>query len=490
MSKKISELTETLEPKNNDLIPIVSDGETKKSTLLSVTNTIKTILNNDYASLNHLHDDRYYTEEEVDVKINELENQLDGSESVLPTQKASGENVYIEDAQNYPLISLKGEGKSIQEVDPTPENPQEIKVINETSYIGIGSNFYNVNDVTKKTEGITVDEDGWITATYDNTNGTSTKYLNYYTSNLKIQEATQYAIFTEIKSVSGNGTLLPISTDWKTPPNEGQFRQDLKYTFSSVSNGVIKKTIQTSESNFSALKQVGLRSFVQFATGESGSITFRISVIKDTNVTPENFVYESYKESTVAIDLKGNELASAGTVTDKLLVDRKGNIAIEKNIAKVVLNGSESWNVQQTGTPNWFYSLSNFVRDKILTFNEGNNMALSNYFISNFIATSNTNEGMYIDSNKETHEKPLLRIRYGNEQSLTSFKTLLSEHNLEVYYILATLEIINLGTIENPELFKGVNNIVVETNLGNMQIEVEYVEDLQKRIKELENKDS
>ena len=37
--------------------------------------------------------------------------------------------------------------------------------------------------------------------------------------------------------------------------------------------------------------------------------------------------------------------------------------------------------------------------------------------------------------------------------------------------ILPIPEEIELGTISNPEIFKGINNIVVETNVGNMQIE-------------------
>ena len=69
---------------------------------------------------------------------------------------------------------------------------------------------------------------------------------------------------------------------------------------------------------------------------------------------------------------------------------------------------------------------------------------------------------------------------------VSEFKSWLQENNLTVYYELATPETISLGTISNPEIFKGVNNIIVETNLGNMNVEVEYVEDLQKRIEKIE----
>ena len=71
-------------------------------------------------------------------------------------------------------------------------------------------------------------------------------------------------------------------------------------------------------------------------------------------------------------------------------------------------------------------------------------------------------------------------------ETAEEFKTWVTTHNIEIYYRLATPQLINLGKIENPEIFKGINNIEVSTNLGNMQIEVEYVEDLQKRIEKVE----
>ena len=55
MSKKISELTEVLEPSNSDVMPVVNSSATKKITLLSLIEFIKTALNRVYASITHTH---------------------------------------------------------------------------------------------------------------------------------------------------------------------------------------------------------------------------------------------------------------------------------------------------------------------------------------------------------------------------------------------------------------------------------------------------
>lgn len=57
----------------------------------------------------------------------------------------------------------------------------------------------------------------------------------------------------------------------------------------------------------------------------------------------------------------------------------------------------------------------------------------------------------------------------------------LDNNNIIFYYESATPEIIDLGQL--PELlktFNGINNIWAETNLGNTEIEIEYVQDVKK----------
>ena len=151
-----------------------------------------------------------------------------------------------------------------------------------------GKNLYNYTDTTTVTSGVTADEDGWITINGDNQIAT---YYNYWTNGLNLKENTDYAIVLEIKSVSGTGKILPVSTS----SNNGQFDRNLTYNFDELQNGDLKINIMHTKADFSSLSNLfGLRTFASFASGQSGSITFRLSVLEDTSIIPEQFIYEPY----------------------------------------------------------------------------------------------------------------------------------------------------------------------------------------------------
>lgn len=57
----------------------------------------------------------------------------------------------------------------------------------------------------------------------------------------------------------------------------------------------------------------------------------------------------------------------------------------------------------------------------------------------------------------------------------------LDNNNIIFYYESAIPELIDLGQLpELPKTFNGINNIWAETNLGNTEIEIEYVQDVKK----------
>lgn len=184
-----------------------------------------------------------------------------------------GNNIEIKDGSDFPF-DLTLYGRSTQETTQ-------------------GKQLFNYEDTTMVTDGITVDEDGWITATFDNTNGTGYKYLNFYTNNLNLKNSTTYAIVSEIKSVSGTGFLIPVSKTNTTPQTGGQFNSEVSYNFATLTNNMIKIETPTTIDDFSTTNY-GLRTLLQFAKGQSGSITFRLSVLEDTSVTADTFVYEKF----------------------------------------------------------------------------------------------------------------------------------------------------------------------------------------------------
>lgn len=61
----------------------------------------------------------------------------------------------------------------------------------------------------------------------------------------------------------------------------------------------------------------------------------------------------------------------------------------------------------------------------------------------------------------------------------------LDNNNITFYYESATPELIDLGQLpELPKTFNGINNIWAETNLGNTEIEIEYVQDVKKLLEQ------
>lgn len=156
-----------------------------------------------------------------------------------------------------------------------------------------GEQLYNYKDTNNVTNGITVDDEGWITISYDNSGGTNVIFFNYWNNNLNVKSSTDYNIIVEVKKVSGTGTLYPVSQDVRY--NSGQFKNTKYYSFNSIPsllvNGVIQ-LLNTTKSEWT--DNIGLRSYVMFNPGQSGSITFRLSVLKDTTITPETFVYEKF----------------------------------------------------------------------------------------------------------------------------------------------------------------------------------------------------
>ena len=179
-----------------------------------------------------------------------------------------GEYVEINDAGNYPMeLSVDG-------------------VCEQTTTTG--KNLYNVFDEIKsKTTYTTVDNDGWITMKYDNTNGTKIIYPYYSTHNLDLNVNTQYALMVEIKELSGN-----FAAEFATTHAASQNATNIFISSDYLSVGT-KKYLITTKNSFEGTSE-GLRTVIGVNAGDTGKIVFRMSVLADTAVTTDNFVYEPY----------------------------------------------------------------------------------------------------------------------------------------------------------------------------------------------------
>ena len=124
------------------------------------------------------------------------------------------------------------------------------------------------------------------------------------------------------------------------------------------------------------------------------------------------------------------ELCKIGDYQDYLYKDN-GSWYLHKEIGKVVLNGSESWQNAGTNPQKWSLSKSDYKYVE-------ENICLSNYFKS----TTNGAVGIMTDNQIKfryhTDQAKWLYICDNTFSAVADFKTWLSTHNTIVYYVLAT----------------------------------------------------
>ena len=156
-----------------------------------------------------------------------------------------------------------------------------------------GANLYDYTDTTLINPNVTVGDDGWLTATYD-ASGSSTVYLQYYTNPLPLTADTNYNVVLEVESVSGNGYITPV-----TGNAASQFAADWTLNFDSLSDNTVYTHTSKTKADISG-STYSLRTVLAFSASWSGSIKFRLSLLADTSVTPQTFVYQPYVGGTAS----------------------------------------------------------------------------------------------------------------------------------------------------------------------------------------------
>lgn len=248
--------------------------------LIKIETETKT--NTEYAYESGLKNDFLNAQIQVNKKLGTITSTVDEMntkvEDITTTTQTStgGNSLYLKEALESNALEYSVDGRCEQETRS-------------------GKNLYNFKDTTYVGNGVTTDEDGWITITADNTSGTSVIYRNYFTKNLKLKTNTNYAIVMEVKNVSrtGDNAIWPVSVHSTT---EGQFDGGYRYDLATLSNNTIKVAIRVTKSDFTNISN-GLRTFLSVGAGAKSTITFRLSVLEDTTVTAETFKYEAFGAS-------------------------------------------------------------------------------------------------------------------------------------------------------------------------------------------------
>ena len=231
---------------------------------------------------------------------------------------------------------------------------------NEKQATRDGKNLYNVYDTEGRNFNTTLlkidDEDKISIEDYTNSSDT-TKWVDFNTNpSQKIKANTAYYVITEIFSISGEGVLTVVSINAGSP---GQFATSVSYNFNTLNAGDVKIAQITSREDLSNCANM-LRSFLQFSSGQSGSIEFRVSVFENS-VTAEDFAYEKYGESPsfeFSSEVRTVENSINFKICNKNFLDIQKNATVEKGGVTVTTDENGVLTLNGTTTTNIYIKLN------------------------------------------------------------------------------------------------------------------------------------
>ena len=185
------------------------------------------------------------------------------------------------------IETTSSNNNNIIEVDNIPKQNARSLIVYGNSFQETGNlkNLFNYRDTNYVEEGYTINSNGWITIKKFNP---ILEYYDFSTHDLNIKQDTDYLIVLEVKSVSGTGRIYNINA---------QFDTEVYYDFSELKEGDVKVNLIHSNKDYKPGDldhQYGLRTHTDFNEEQDGELIFRLSVLEDTSITPEQFMYEPY----------------------------------------------------------------------------------------------------------------------------------------------------------------------------------------------------
>lgn len=242
-------------------------------------------------------------------------------------------------------------------------------------------------------------------------------------------------------------------------------------TSSSITNGNINAFIISGSTAVRNLQSTNASGSVPANTNIT-ALLIRVLTSKTIENITLNLQLEAGSQATSYAPYKTPiELCKIGDYKDRIYKSN-GTWYIEKNIGKVVLNGSENWN-GGTIAGNYLYIYSN-AYDSILLPNKSY-LGISTYFkvldqTINTYTPPITTDSMSLGSDTATAGNRIrIKINQTTANTIANFKTWLNSHNTEIYYVLDTptyTEITDtelISQLNGIELLEGLNNVSVSS---------------------------
>lgn len=396
----------------------------------------------------------------------------------MPWNTVRGKNLHIADSAKYSKNRLEISG------DMEQETTKGLQLYNDTDY------FFKTSDVT-------IDNKHYITVTMNNTSGTSTVYKEFHTNlSSLIKPSTEYTFVIEIKSVNGNGILRINSTS--NGKIESQFPASLSYNLNNLTAGQIIKYKATSISDFADFKRF-LRSNVLFNAGESGSITFRISVLEGDK-TSQAFEYEHFTGGQAKPNTNYPSIPVVCTGVQKIIICKKNILNTQKNASIASLGITATTNEERIITINGTTNNTAYIKlnDILKVVNYNAILTESKKFLNKgkyvisfkYISGEKSTNGMTLNLRNEM-SNPDIAISSGhlNTNSISIKSELINDFKMFMYIWIASgttfnnykfaVQIENVDTLEeNATSYEPYNGTEHTLNLGPTELcAIENVQD-------------
>lgn len=363
---------------------------------------------------------------------------------------------------------------------PSPDYPSEIKIVQgdengKLKVKKIGENLHNIqkwlktsfeiangtlNSKTSNSISLTSTADDCYTATFSMSAITNKPRIDNF--GLEVEEDTNYTLYTKKSNTTSGGNYV--------------FYYDKDYKFIAW-----KSNKSVTDENFLNFTTPLKTKYICFRLGieKSGNtVEFsNIMLLQGTITTTPDYV--PYTEKITNIDLKGNELCSLPNGTKDELIIENNRVKINKKIGKIVLDGKDN-KVTMIGLHNGSkYVTANIynnsiakipeaavrytVSDKLRGASLGSTWAGKEYF-----TISQANNGRYLQLCLPQSYKDL---SFTTQESINNY---LAANPITTYFLLAEPKTIDLGEIDMPATFEGINNITTHNNVSP-NIKVDYI---------------
>lgn len=213
-----------------------------------------------------------------DITALESEIRLDAPGII---ESATGETILVTDSSNKPFAGMRQYGRTTQETT----TGQQLYDKEKDAWINPGS--------------VSADDEGWVTIVNDNTDGTSVRYVsNNIKHSMDLKPDTDYLVVVEIKEISGVSTdTLQFISNYKPEGavSWSQFETSFEKNFRALESGkTYTRIVKTRSGEDFENAALFTRTVMGARPGNSYSITYRMSIYKDTTITTDDFVYEPY----------------------------------------------------------------------------------------------------------------------------------------------------------------------------------------------------